>query len=58
MYKVDRLSRSLLDLARVMALFNDAVTAFVSVTQNFSTADAMGRLVLHVVPRVLVVEPT
>ncbi|MCG8556929.1 MAG: recombinase family protein [Proteobacteria bacterium] len=46
-YKVDRLSRSLLDFARVMARFNDAGTAFVSVTQNFSTADAMGRLTLN-----------
>ena len=43
-YKVDRLSRSLLDFARVMDRFNRAGVAFVSVTQNFSTADAMGRL--------------
>ena len=40
-YKVDRLSRSLLDFARVMERFNQAGVAFVSVTQNFSTADAM-----------------
>ena len=46
-YKVDRLSRSLLDFARVMDRFNKAGTAFVSVTQNFSTADAMGRLTLN-----------
>ncbi|MCU0663717.1 MAG: recombinase family protein [Myxococcota bacterium] len=46
-YKVDRLSRSLLDFARVMDRFNRAGTAFVSVTQNFSTADAMGRLTLN-----------
>ena len=46
-YKVDRLSRSLLDFARVMHRFNQAGTAFVSVTQNFSTADAMGRLTLN-----------
>lgn len=46
-YKVDRLSRSLLDFARVMARFNRAGVAFVSVTQNFSTADAMGRLTLN-----------
>ncbi|MGH7294588.1 MAG: recombinase family protein, partial [Polyangiaceae bacterium] len=46
-YKVDRLSRSLLDFARVMDRFNGAGAAFVSVTQNFSTADAMGRLTLN-----------
>jgi DNA invertase Pin-like site-specific DNA recombinase len=46
-YKVDRLSRSLLDFAKVMDRFNAAGVAFVSVTQNFSTADAMGRLTLN-----------
>jgi len=46
-YKVDRLSRSLLDFAKVMDRFNHAGAAFVSVTQNFSTADAMGRLTLN-----------
>lgn len=46
-YKVDRLSRSLLDFAQVMERFNRSGAAFVSVTQNFSTADAMGRLTLN-----------
>jgi site-specific DNA recombinase len=46
-YKVDRLSRSLLDFAKVMDQFNRSGAAFVSVTQNFSTADAMGRLTLN-----------
>jgi len=46
-YKVDRLSRSLLDFARIMDHFNRKGVAFVSVTQNFSTADAMGRLTLN-----------
>lgn len=46
-YKVDRLSRSLLDFAKLMDRFDRAKTAFVSVTQNFSTADAMGRLTLN-----------
>ena len=46
-YKVDRLSRSLLDFARVMEVFNARGVAFVSVTQNFSTADAIGRLTLN-----------
>jgi site-specific DNA recombinase len=46
-YKVDRLSRSLLDFAKLMDRFNRAGVTFVSVTQNFSTADAMGRLTLN-----------
>lgn len=46
-YKVDRLSRSLLDFAGVMDRFNRHGVAFVSVTQNFSTANAMGRLTLN-----------
>jgi site-specific DNA recombinase len=46
-YKVDRLSRSLLDFAKVMDRLNQAGVAFVSITQNFSTADAMGRLTLN-----------
>ena len=46
-YKVDRLSRSLLDFAKVMDRFDRAGVAFVSVTQKFSTADAMGRLTLN-----------
>jgi DNA invertase Pin-like site-specific DNA recombinase len=46
-YKVDRLSRSLLDFAKVMDRFNRAGAAFVSITQNFSTADAIGRLTLN-----------
>jgi DNA invertase Pin-like site-specific DNA recombinase len=46
-YKVDRLSRSLLDFARVMERFSARGVAFVSVTQHFSTADAIGRLTLN-----------
>jgi DNA invertase Pin-like site-specific DNA recombinase len=46
-YKADRLSRSLLDFAQVMERFNLGGASFVSVTQNFSTADAMGRLTLN-----------
>ena len=46
-YKVDRLSRSLLDFAKMMERFTAAGASFVSVTQNFSTADAMGRLTLN-----------
>jgi site-specific DNA recombinase len=47
-YKVDRLSRSLLDFARLMDRFEQLDVAFVSVTQSFSTADAMGRLTLNI----------
>jgi site-specific DNA recombinase len=47
-YKVDRLSRSLLDFARLMALFETHQVAFVSVTQQFNTAHSMGRLMLNV----------
>src|SRR5262245_33626508 len=47
-YKVDRLSRSLLDFARMMGLFEKHQVAFVSTTQQFSTATSMGRLVLNV----------
>ncbi|HEX8914545.1 MAG TPA: recombinase family protein, partial [Humisphaera sp.] len=47
-YKVDRLSRSLLDFARVMAVFDAAEASFVSVTQQFNTASSMGRLTLNV----------
>jgi len=46
-YKVDRLSRSLLDFARVLERFNDHNVSFVSVTQNFSTANALGKLTLN-----------
>ena len=46
-YKVDRLSRSLLDFAQVMDRFNTADVAFVSVTQNFSTSDSIGMLTLN-----------
>jgi DNA invertase Pin-like site-specific DNA recombinase len=47
-YKVDRLTRSLLDFARVMDRFNSHGAAFVSVTQNFSTANALGKLTLNI----------
>ncbi|MCY2987975.1 MAG: recombinase family protein [Planctomycetota bacterium] len=47
-YKVDRLSRSLLDFARIMGVFEQKKVAFVSVTQQFNTASSMGRLVLNV----------
>jgi site-specific DNA recombinase len=46
-YKVDRLSRSLLDFAKMMEKFEKKQVAFVSVTQQFNTGNSMGRLVLN-----------
>jgi site-specific DNA recombinase len=47
LYKVDRLSRSLLDFARMMEVFEKHRVSFVSVTQQFNTANSMGRLTLN-----------
>ena len=46
-YKVDRLSRSLLDFSRLVEKFERHGVSFVSVTQRFSTTDSMGRLTLN-----------
>jgi len=45
-YRMDRLSRSLLDFARLMEFFNKHSVAFVSVTESFDTSSPMGRMVL------------
>ncbi len=47
-YKVDRLTRSLADFARIVDLFDQHDVSFVSVTQQFNTASSMGRLTLNV----------
>jgi len=47
-YKVDRLSRSLLDFARIMEAFDRKGVSFVSVTQQFNTTTSMGRLTLNI----------
>jgi site-specific DNA recombinase len=47
-YKVDRLSRSLLDFARLLSLFEKRGVSFVSVTQEFNTGTSLGRLTLHI----------
>jgi len=47
-YKVDRLSRSLLDFARLMGVFEQHGVSFVSVTQQFNTSTPVGRLTLHI----------
>jgi site-specific DNA recombinase len=46
-YKLDRLSRSLLDFARLMEIFDKYHVAFVCITQQFNSATSMGRLVLN-----------
>ncbi|MEO0588130.1 MAG: recombinase family protein, partial [Planctomycetota bacterium] len=46
-YKVDRLSRSLGDFARMMQVFDERGVSFVSVTQQFNTTTSMGRLTLN-----------
>jgi DNA invertase Pin-like site-specific DNA recombinase len=47
-YKIDRLSRSLMDFARLVEVFDRHSVTFVSVTQSFNTTTSMGRLTLNV----------
>ncbi|MCW5713453.1 MAG: recombinase family protein [Bauldia sp.] len=47
-YKIDRLSRSLMDFARLVEVFDRKGVTFVSVTQSFNTTTSMGRLTLNV----------
>ena len=47
-YKLDRLSRSLLDFAKLMDVFDRHNVSFVSVTQHFDTSTSMGRLMVNV----------
>ena len=47
-YKVDRLTRSLADFAKLVELFDAHSVSFVSVTQSFNTTSSMGRLTLNV----------
>lgn len=47
-YKVDRLTRSLADFAKMVELFDAHGVSFVSVTQQFNTTNSMGRLTLNV----------
>ncbi len=46
-YKVDRLTRSLLDFSKLVETFDQAGVSFVSVTQSFNTTNSMGRLTLN-----------
>jgi site-specific DNA recombinase len=47
-YKVDRLTRSLADLAKIVELFDKHSVSSVSVTQQFNSTTSMGRLTLNV----------
>src|SRR5450432_2638817 len=46
-YKVDRLTRSLADFAKLVELFDEHEVSFISVTQSFNTTTSMGRLTLN-----------
>jgi DNA invertase Pin-like site-specific DNA recombinase len=47
-YKIDRLSRSLMDFAKLVDVFDRHAVTFVSVTQSFNTTTSMGRLTLNI----------
>jgi site-specific DNA recombinase len=47
-YKVDRLSRSLLDFTRILSQFEKHQVSFVAVTQQFNTSTSLGRLTLNI----------
>ncbi len=47
-YKIDRLTRALMDFAKLVELFDKHQVTFVSVTQSFNTTTSMGRLTLNV----------
>jgi site-specific DNA recombinase len=47
-YKIDRLSRALMDFARLVEIFDRHNVTFVSVTQSFNTTTSMGRLTLNI----------
>jgi predicted site-specific integrase-resolvase len=47
-YKVDRLSRSLLDFTRMLSIFEKHQVSFVAVTQQFNTSTSLGRLTLNI----------
>ncbi|MCM8626479.1 recombinase family protein [Accumulibacter sp.] len=47
-YKIDRLSRSLMDFAKLVEVFDRRGVTFVSVTQSFNTTTSMGRLTLNI----------
>jgi site-specific DNA recombinase len=50
-FKVDRLTRSLADFAKLIEIFDAHAASFVSVTQSFNTTTSMGRLTLNILHR-------
>ena len=46
-YKIDRLTRSLADFAKIVDVLDKAEASFVSITQSFNTTTSMGRLTLN-----------
>ena len=46
-YKIDRLTRSLMDFSKIVEVFDEHNTSFVSITQQFNTTTSMGRLTLN-----------
>lgn len=47
-YKIDRLTRSLMDFSKIVEIFDKKSTTFVSITQQFNTTTSMGRLTLNI----------
>src|SRR3954451_25255379 len=47
-YKIDRLSRALMDFAKLVEVFDANSVTFVSVTQSFNTTTSMGRLTVNI----------
>ena len=47
LYKIDRLTRSLADFAKIVEVLDKAEASFVSITQSFNTTTSMGRLTLN-----------
>ena len=47
-YKIDRLTRSLMDFSKIVELFDKRSVTFVSITQQFNTTTSMGRLTLNI----------
>ena len=47
-YKVDRLTRSLMDFSKIIEIFDQHNASFVSITQHFNTTTSMGRLTLNI----------
>jgi len=47
-YKIDRLTRSLMDFSKLVEIFDEYGVTFISVTQSFNTTTSMGRLTLNI----------